>query len=181
MSTLQPEQASLICHSVSIPTLTRENATTLQIIRAIPADKGDYRPDPNSKTAMELAWHMATAEHRFLACIADGAFNFDPFPRPESPICIRERSTPTWNASLKCPASNSPRCSTSGAWSNCLPCCSSSSTSTTSFITADSFPPISAPWARKSPTSTEKATTAPKPAKPPRQNRRNSVLITVGF
>ena len=104
MSTLQPEQASLICHTVSIPTLTRENATTLQIIRAIPADKGDYRPDPNSKSALELAWHMATAEHRFLACIADGAFNFDPFPRPESthtPAGVSDWYSQTFNANME--------------------------------------------------------------------------------
>jgi hypothetical protein len=34
---------------------------TKSIIDAIPLDKGDYRPDGISKSALELAWHMASA------------------------------------------------------------------------------------------------------------------------
>ncbi len=61
-----------------------EHATTMRVIEAIPLDKGDYRPDPVSKTALELAWHIVAAEKRFLSGICTGAFDFTPMNRPES-------------------------------------------------------------------------------------------------
>jgi uncharacterized damage-inducible protein DinB len=54
------------------------------VIEAIPVDNSDYRPDPMSKTAMELAWHIASTEMRFLNAVAAGGFDFTPMPRPES-------------------------------------------------------------------------------------------------
>jgi len=46
------------------PNIKTEHATTRRVIEAIPLDKGDYRPDPVSKSALELAWQarMATKE-----------------------------------------------------------------------------------------------------------------------
>ena len=54
------------------------------MIEAIPVDKGDYRPDAISKTALELAWHIVSTEMRFLNAVAAGAFDFTPMPRPLS-------------------------------------------------------------------------------------------------
>jgi uncharacterized damage-inducible protein DinB len=54
------------------------------VIEAIPVGKGDYRPDPNAKSAEELAWHIAAAEKRFYNGIADGGFDFSPVPKPDS-------------------------------------------------------------------------------------------------
>lgn len=84
MNNITPEQASLFFQTISLPTLKRENATTIQVIQAIPLDKGDYRPEPVAKTALELAWHMAAAEHRFLGGIVAGEFDFAPNHRPDS-------------------------------------------------------------------------------------------------
>jgi uncharacterized damage-inducible protein DinB len=81
---LQPDQASLLLNTVFLPGLGREHPCTKRVIEAIPNTKTDYRPDPNAKTALELAWHIAAAEKRFLEAVANGAFNFDPIPRPES-------------------------------------------------------------------------------------------------
>src|SRR5262249_39431911 len=64
--------------------LTQEHAVTKRVIEAIPLDKGDYRPDAVSKTALELAWHIVAAEKRFLAGVCSGAFDFTPINRPES-------------------------------------------------------------------------------------------------
>jgi uncharacterized damage-inducible protein DinB len=61
----------------------KEHPVTRAVIEAIPVDKGDYRPDPVSKTALELAWHIVAAEKRFLEGIVDGGFNFAPINRPE--------------------------------------------------------------------------------------------------
>ncbi|HEY7405557.1 MAG TPA: DinB family protein [Candidatus Angelobacter sp.] len=81
---LQPEQATFLLHAVFLPSLEREHPVTRKVIEAIPVDKGDYRPDPLSKTALELAWHIVAAEKRFLHGIVDGEFNFSPSPRPET-------------------------------------------------------------------------------------------------
>jgi uncharacterized damage-inducible protein DinB len=80
---LTPDQAKFIL-SAALPTLKNEHQTTRRVIEAIPLDKGDYRPDAVSKTALELAWHIVASEHRFFSGIPVGAFDFSPIPRPES-------------------------------------------------------------------------------------------------
>lgn len=82
-SQVTPEQAKLIM-GLAVPTLKNEHQTTKRVIEAIPLDKGDYRPDHISKTALELAWHIVAAEKRFFSGISDGAFDFTPVHRPES-------------------------------------------------------------------------------------------------
>jgi len=80
---MTPEQATFLLNEVCLPTLKREHAISKQVIEAIPYEK-DYRPDPFAKSALELAWHITAAEHRFLAGIAAGGFDFNPIHRPES-------------------------------------------------------------------------------------------------
>jgi uncharacterized damage-inducible protein DinB len=82
-SPLTPDQAKFLM-GVALPTLKNEHQTTRRVIEAIPLDKGDYRPDTVSKTALELAWHIAASEQRFFSGIPVGAFDFSPIPRPES-------------------------------------------------------------------------------------------------
>lgn len=80
---ITPDQAKFLLMQ-ALPRLNMEHATTKRVIEAIPADKGDYRPDAISKTALELAWHIVAAEKRFLSGICAGAFDFTPIHRPES-------------------------------------------------------------------------------------------------
>jgi len=80
---LTPDQAKFVLDR-AIPTLRTEHETTKRVIEAIPLDKGDYRPDAVSKSALELAWHIVAAEQRFLSGIPAGAFDFSPIKRPES-------------------------------------------------------------------------------------------------
>lgn len=80
---ITPDQAKFILGCVQ-PVLKTEHTVTKKVIEAIPSDKGDYRPDPASKTALELAWHIAASERRFLRAVIAGAFDFTPIPRPES-------------------------------------------------------------------------------------------------
>jgi uncharacterized damage-inducible protein DinB len=82
-SPLTPDQAKFLM-GVALPTLKNEHQTTRRVIEAIPLDNGDYRPDTVSKTALELAWHIAASEQRFFSGIPVGAFDFSPIPRPES-------------------------------------------------------------------------------------------------
>jgi uncharacterized damage-inducible protein DinB len=84
METLQPRDATVFFNSFSLPALKNEHRITKQIIEAIPLEKGEYRPDPVSKTALELAWHIVAAEHRFMEGIAAGQFDFTPNHRPDS-------------------------------------------------------------------------------------------------
>jgi uncharacterized damage-inducible protein DinB len=83
MNPITPEQASFLL-SFSLPTIQNEHRTTRAVIAAIPAANGDYRPDSHSRTAMELAWHIAAADNRFLSGISAGVFDFTPNHRPEN-------------------------------------------------------------------------------------------------
>ncbi len=83
MHTLKSEEA-LLLSNITLPSLEREQQTTLRVIEAIPVDKADYKPDANSMSALELASHIASAEHLFLSAVARGAFDFTPGEKPKS-------------------------------------------------------------------------------------------------
>jgi len=83
MVPISPEQA-IFLRNYTLPAVKNEHRTTRAVIEAIPQANLDYRPDPYSKTAMELAWHIAASEHRFYSGVVSGAFDFSPIPRPES-------------------------------------------------------------------------------------------------
>ncbi|HEY2382176.1 MAG TPA: DinB family protein [Terriglobia bacterium] len=62
--------------------INTEAETTKKVFRAIPDDKKSYKPDPKSRTAHELAWHIATAEIMFYDMVLAGA---PPSGRPSDP------------------------------------------------------------------------------------------------
>jgi uncharacterized damage-inducible protein DinB len=80
---IQSDQA-IFLQNIFLSALEREHRTTKAVIESIPLTKGDYRPDPVSKTALELAWHIVAAEKRFLEGITNGEFNFNPISRTEA-------------------------------------------------------------------------------------------------
>ena len=84
MQPIQPDQAHFLLQGVYLPGLKNEQRITRSVIEAIPLDKGDYRPDGISKSALDLAWHIAATEMRFMDAVAAGAFDFSPRPRPDS-------------------------------------------------------------------------------------------------
>ena len=84
MSTqMTPDQAKFLL-ALTLPTIKTEHETTKRVIEAIPLDKGDYRPEPVAKSALELAWHIVAAEDRFHQAICTGKFDFTPNNRPDS-------------------------------------------------------------------------------------------------
>ena len=83
MSSLTTDQAIVILNAVGLPTLTAEHPVTKRVIGAIPPDKADYRPDTITKSAIDLAWHIVTAEIRFFDAVAAGTFDLTPAPRPD--------------------------------------------------------------------------------------------------
>ncbi len=84
MAQMQPDQANFLLNAVYLPGLKNEHRITRSIIEAIPLDKGDYRPDTISKSALELAWHVAVTEMRFMEAVAAGEFDLSARPCPES-------------------------------------------------------------------------------------------------
>jgi len=54
-----------------------EFPATCKVLAAVPNDKHSYRPDEKSRTAWELATHIATADLWFIDCVLAGAFSFD--------------------------------------------------------------------------------------------------------
>ena len=62
-----------------------EAEITKKVIAAVPDAKSDYRPDPQARTAKELAWHLANTDVQFLDGIADMKFNMgNPETKPEN-------------------------------------------------------------------------------------------------
>jgi uncharacterized damage-inducible protein DinB len=80
---MTPDQATTILH-YTLPRLKMEHDTTKRVIAAIPPAKADYRPDEIVKSAIDLAWHIVSAENRFLEATINGAFDLTPLPRPDS-------------------------------------------------------------------------------------------------
>ena len=59
---------------VALAGFERESVATKRVIEAIPEDKKSWKPDPKSKTAEELAWHIASVEVGMLHGIAQLKF-----------------------------------------------------------------------------------------------------------
>jgi uncharacterized damage-inducible protein DinB len=84
MQPIQADQANFLLQTVYLPGLRNEHRITKAVIEAIPLDKGDYRPNDISQSALDLGWHIVMAEMRFMDAITAGEFDFSPRPRPES-------------------------------------------------------------------------------------------------
>lgn len=54
-----------------------EMPATLRVLSAVNDARRDYTPHPRSRTAWQLATHIATADLWFIDCIAKGKFEFD--------------------------------------------------------------------------------------------------------
>jgi uncharacterized damage-inducible protein DinB len=63
MAEMTGEQAAFLL-GIFMGTLKQESVATKNVIAAIPADKGDYKPDEYSKCSLELARHIVNAEER---------------------------------------------------------------------------------------------------------------------
>jgi uncharacterized damage-inducible protein DinB len=81
---MTPEFAAGLC-AMMLDGIQREAECTKRVLAAVPDDKSDYRPDPNARTARELAWHIANTDIQFLDGIADLNFSMEsPEHKPET-------------------------------------------------------------------------------------------------
>ena len=68
--------------------LEQEAQVTRRVLEAVPATGNDYRPDPKSRTGLELAWHIASSDAWFLNGILISEFDISKEPT-EVPANIR--------------------------------------------------------------------------------------------
>ena len=65
--------------------ILREAECTKRVIGAVPDAASSYKPDPNARTAKDLAWHIANTDIQFLDGIADLNFSMgNPEQKPET-------------------------------------------------------------------------------------------------
>ena len=67
------EQASAI-RDLLVATIENESQALRKVIAAVPNDNRDYKPDPKSRTAWEIAVHMAMSDIWFADSILGGEF-----------------------------------------------------------------------------------------------------------
>jgi uncharacterized damage-inducible protein DinB len=60
---------------------TDEAGTTLKVLQRIP-EGSDYRPDPRSRTAQEIAWQIACEEKMIIDALESGRVEWAPPPMP---------------------------------------------------------------------------------------------------
>ncbi|MGB7283297.1 MAG: DinB family protein [Candidatus Acidiferrum sp.] len=75
MKEMTAENGMFLLHGVYLPAMKNESQLTKKVMEAVPADKGDYRPDPISKNAMELLRHIAASDVRFVDTVIHGQFS----------------------------------------------------------------------------------------------------------
>jgi uncharacterized damage-inducible protein DinB len=74
---MSPEQAKFLTEFFA-NMLEQESATTAKVIAAVPDAQRDYKPDPKSRSAWDLATHLAVSDVWFIDSVIKGAFHFDP-------------------------------------------------------------------------------------------------------
>ena len=63
---------------------TAELPTFVKVLKALPKDRLDYRPDPRARTAAELAWVLAAEEAALVALLDTGVVEWKETPPPAS-------------------------------------------------------------------------------------------------
>ena len=57
--------------------MENEVPTTAKVLAAVARGNRDYKPDPKSRSAFELASHIAVSDNWFIQSVLDGKFEFD--------------------------------------------------------------------------------------------------------
>ena len=75
-STCQSPEFAAAFRDFLLERIEWEMAATLRVIAAVPEDKKDYRPHPVSRSAWEIAWHLAVSDVWFMNAVASHDFAF---------------------------------------------------------------------------------------------------------
>lgn len=68
---------------------TNEAKTTSKVLGRIP-EGSDYKPDPKSRTAQEIAWQIVCEERMIIAALENGKAEWSPPPQPASMKEVRD-------------------------------------------------------------------------------------------
>lgn len=82
------EQATFFAAQM-VRTIRQEMVTTSKVLAAVNEEKRDYRPDPKSRSAWQLATHIATADAWFLNSAINGSFVFDGEAQAEAEAALK--------------------------------------------------------------------------------------------
>jgi uncharacterized damage-inducible protein DinB len=74
MAAMTSDQAEFLLQQVYLPQMQNERKATRRVIESVPANKGDYKPDPASTSALDLAWHIASSECFFINGVVNRKF-----------------------------------------------------------------------------------------------------------
>ena len=106
---MNPEAAQAVRDAL-VGMIQNEHGATCQVLAAVTDAGKDYRPDAKSRTAWEIAKHIATSDVWFVDCIAAGAFSMDPaaakaadaaFTTPADVVAFYQKTIPVKLAVLK--------------------------------------------------------------------------------
>ena len=61
-----------------LQTFASEHKTTMKVLKAVPADKLDFKPHERNMSAGELAWHIAGSQLYIAKALASGSFSGPP-------------------------------------------------------------------------------------------------------
>jgi uncharacterized damage-inducible protein DinB len=70
------EQAKFLL-DIFLPSLQKEYQTTLRVLQAVPTGQEAYRPHANSRSTLELVWHVAGVDVWFLDGFLAGNFDME--------------------------------------------------------------------------------------------------------
>ena len=97
-ATPTPEFAVLF-RDFMVERLKDEHACTARVLAAV--HEGDWRPDPKSRSARELAWHIAASERWFISSAGQCKFEGgQDGPLPATLDVIRTHYDSGWDADL---------------------------------------------------------------------------------
>jgi uncharacterized damage-inducible protein DinB len=71
---MTPESALQFLH-MQLEQYLRERETTRKVLAALPDSGADYKPDPKSRPAFDLAFHIANSDKGFLEFIVTGSYS----------------------------------------------------------------------------------------------------------
>jgi uncharacterized damage-inducible protein DinB len=81
---LTPEFAQAYC-AMMLDGIMREAEITKKVLAAVPDAASHYKPDPQARTAKELAWHIANSDVQFFDGVADLKFGMEnPEHKPQT-------------------------------------------------------------------------------------------------
>lgn len=81
-----------------------ERPAFIRVLKAIPAARSDYRPDPKARTAKEIAWLLAVEEAALLSLLEAGVVEWKDTPPPadlDAVVAAFERNSAAVNERLE--------------------------------------------------------------------------------